>query len=404
MAVTLDAATKVFTVPQADLTLVTGTFYRMDTESYFRTEVNALMDDAAYIWMDTPITHNTEVTVAGVTYARFIELINGYSVTFSPDSQWTVELTGSNNNLFDVENNILNQNQVQVIPTNSAGLVGAKQIQDSAFTDSRVWMDITNGSAGTTYPKGTPGDPSNNLTDTQSIVTARLLPSRLHLRGALTMTGADNVDEYDIVGSAPNLASIALGGASTSSTHIQGCALSGVASGSIAIGFCEVDAVSGFDGLMHDCVLASTLTLGATATAITLINNESLSETAIIDMNSVASARLTVSDHTGYVEIQNCDDAGNTVFIDIAGHVTINANCTAGTITITGEGKITDNGTATVDSTAFVEAPDLKHLWQDRGFDADNPLTADETAGTLSVAGTIRTWVGTAIKTLTRTT
>ena len=32
-------------------------------------------------------------------------------------------LVGSNNNLFDVENGILNQNYVQVIPGNSAGLI-----------------------------------------------------------------------------------------------------------------------------------------------------------------------------------------------------------------------------------------------------------------------------------------
>lgn len=33
------------------------------------------------------------------------------------------QLEGSNNNIWDVENGILNQNQVQVIPTNSAGLI-----------------------------------------------------------------------------------------------------------------------------------------------------------------------------------------------------------------------------------------------------------------------------------------
>lgn len=122
MAITPDWATKTFSVPQADLTPVSGTLYDMQTETYFRAAINAIMASEDGIVFQPPIDHNTEYTVAGVTYARKIEIINGYSITFTPDTQWTARLQGSNNNLFDVENGILNQNQVQVIPNNSAGL------------------------------------------------------------------------------------------------------------------------------------------------------------------------------------------------------------------------------------------------------------------------------------------
>ena len=122
MALTIDPATKTITVPQGDLTLVSGTLYEMDTEQ-FRTDMNALMDDEDYIWMDDYATRNAPVTVAGTTFAQTIEIINVWSITFSPDSQWSVRLAGSNNNFFDVENSILNQNQVQVIAQNSAGLI-----------------------------------------------------------------------------------------------------------------------------------------------------------------------------------------------------------------------------------------------------------------------------------------
>ena len=123
MAISINHATKVITVNQADCTFVSGTFYRLPTETVFRAEVNALMDDPECMPHVDCIDHNTAYTVAGQNYARKIEIINGYSVTFLPDSQWTVELTESNNNIWDVENGILNQNQVQVIPTNSAGLI-----------------------------------------------------------------------------------------------------------------------------------------------------------------------------------------------------------------------------------------------------------------------------------------
>lgn len=129
MALSLDPATKVISVPQGDLTFISGTLYELDTDQ-FRKDVMALLASESYIWMEDAFSHNTEVTVAGTTFARTLEFINGYSIEFTPNSAWTARLIGSNNNIFDVENGILVQNQVQVIPTNSAGLVNANPLAD----------------------------------------------------------------------------------------------------------------------------------------------------------------------------------------------------------------------------------------------------------------------------------
>jgi hypothetical protein len=144
MAIAVDWPTKVFSVPQGDLTLVSGTLYEMDTETDFRQLVNAIMASEEGIVFDDPISHNTQYSVAGVVYARKVELINGYSLRFTPDSQWSVRLAGSNNNLFDVENGVLVQNQVQVIAQNSAGLQVVTQgsgvtEQDKLDIADRVW-------------------------------------------------------------------------------------------------------------------------------------------------------------------------------------------------------------------------------------------------------------------------
>lgn len=138
MAITPDWATKTFSVPQADLDLVSGTLYDMQTETYFRAAINAIMASEDGIVFQHPIDHNTDYTVVGVTYARKIEMINGYSLTFMPDSQWTARLQGSNNNLFDVANGILNQNQVQVIPNNSAGLIQVSTGPLTAAQDTKL--------------------------------------------------------------------------------------------------------------------------------------------------------------------------------------------------------------------------------------------------------------------------
>jgi hypothetical protein len=124
MAISLDPATKLISVPQADLTLVTGSLYSLDTNQ-FRNDVMALLASENYIWMDDAFQHNTEVTVAGTTFARTIEFINGYSIKFEDTGgAYSVRLEGSNNNIFDVENGILTPTSlVTIISTNSAGLV-----------------------------------------------------------------------------------------------------------------------------------------------------------------------------------------------------------------------------------------------------------------------------------------
>lgn len=102
-----------------------------------------LLDDEDRIWLPGAFRHNTTVTIAGVTYARFIEVINNFTVEFTPNTQWTVLLEGSNNNIFDVGGGILVQNQVQVIPTNSAGLIqitsGSGLSVDQATQLDELW-------------------------------------------------------------------------------------------------------------------------------------------------------------------------------------------------------------------------------------------------------------------------
>ena len=124
MAISIAYATKVISVPQADLTFVSGTLYTLDSNQ-FRKDVMAILDNQTHIWMPDAFEHNTEVTVAGTTYARTIEFINGYSVTFEDTgSAYTVRIEGSNNNIFDVDNGVLNPtDKVTVISTNSAGLI-----------------------------------------------------------------------------------------------------------------------------------------------------------------------------------------------------------------------------------------------------------------------------------------
>jgi hypothetical protein len=121
MTISVNPATFVISVPKADLTLIGGTLYEHDTEA-FRLELIDWEDDEEGMPFPRTHTHNTEVTIVGTTFARTIEIRSPYSVEYE-DGAYSVRLAGSNNNIFDVENGFLVQNTVQIIASNSAGLI-----------------------------------------------------------------------------------------------------------------------------------------------------------------------------------------------------------------------------------------------------------------------------------------
>jgi len=112
---TVNWETRVITIPQSFLTPVVGTNYALDTDA-FRKALKDIEDSEGISFPDTH-RHNTAVTLGGIIYTRFIEIINGYTVTFE-NGAYAVSLTGSNNNILDVTN----LNYVSVRSSNSAGL------------------------------------------------------------------------------------------------------------------------------------------------------------------------------------------------------------------------------------------------------------------------------------------
>jgi len=124
LALLVDWPTGVISVLQADLIFVSGTLYEHDTDA-FRVELIALEDNEDGIVWPRTHNHSTSVAVAGDTFARIIEIVAPYSITYeNTGSDYSVRLAGSNNNLFDVDNLILNPTPgVTIIGRNSAGLI-----------------------------------------------------------------------------------------------------------------------------------------------------------------------------------------------------------------------------------------------------------------------------------------
>ena len=117
MAISINWATKVISIPKADLTLVSGTTYEYDVNA-FREELKDIEDDEEGMpFLDTH-AHNPPLDVGGLTLARSVEIINGYTITFE-DGHYGVNLYGANHNV----NDVLNRNSVSIATANSAGLI-----------------------------------------------------------------------------------------------------------------------------------------------------------------------------------------------------------------------------------------------------------------------------------------
>jgi len=139
MPILIDWATKVITIEDDFLTHVSGPvgvggLYELDVNA-FRLALKDIEDDEGMPYLDTH-RHNSEVTLSGVTYARVVEIINGYTVEFAetPFDQYTVRCVGANHNLADVKV----VNTVSLIVGNSAGLIAVAT--GSGPTALEIWQ------------------------------------------------------------------------------------------------------------------------------------------------------------------------------------------------------------------------------------------------------------------------
>lgn len=361
MAYTVNWLTKVISIPKADLVLISGTLYELDTE-VFRNNLHTIQASEAGIVNDDIFQRNAPYTVAGITYAQSIEIINGYSITFE-DGAYSVRLVGSNNNIFDIESGILNQNQVQVIPNNSAGLVdiNKEDIEHGAY-DGGVTFDFLTGGSGTTHPWGT-NRPNlaaggtygvNNLSDGLAIATARGF-RRIYIKKNWTFGASDNIDQLEVIGDSPSRTLLTFTpGCSTSQTEFFSAELTGTLDGALSMTSCHIEDLSGVGGNasetnIHKCLFepdaGATMKLTAGATrGINIIDCESGSTgdtPIIIDMNGTGPS-MTVRRWAGGMKIINATN-GQEVSFDGDGHLTIDSTCTNLTAVVRGDTKITDN-------------------------------------------------------------
>lgn len=146
MAITVDPTTFVISVPRADLTVVQTSptyIYNLPLNDFrmWLKDWEDGGDTTGGITFLKTHDHNTEVTLGGLTFARVIEILAPYTITFE-DGQYAVNLIDANSNVSDRTN----VNQVSVRAANSAGLVTSTASVTTADVEAisaAVWDKLT---------------------------------------------------------------------------------------------------------------------------------------------------------------------------------------------------------------------------------------------------------------------
>lgn len=353
----VDWAAKIIHVPRTYMLLVqSNPEVRELGLNQFRLDLKALeAGEYGISYLDTH-QHNPPVTVGGVTLARVVEIINGYTITFE-DGQYAVNVQGGNSNVSDV----VNPNQVSVRSANSAGLTYSKEIEDQSFLDGRIWIDTLYGLDGSQYPRGTTAEPTSSYDYAEQIIADRQLPHRFWLNGVQLLHAHETeTDHSDWLGSSPVTATLVLAGVITSDYVIRRIAVTGVGNGNFSLQDGVLQDVSNFEGDASNSGIGGSITLPNKVMTELITFHDCFSivpgnATPILDCNDATNVQAQFRGYTGGIEVRNYSSADNNMSIDVlSGHVKLDSSCTDGVIVIRGTGRLTDNSNgATVVTKGF---------------------------------------------------
>ncbi len=337
------------TIPKADLTLISGTKYQLTVDTFWQ-----LLRD--YADSEEGIVNPVIYTrIAATASTPSITEVNAdyYSLQFE-DGLYSVNIINGNTNIRDVEV----KNQVSVATNNTTGFIDPTFLEAGLF-GSRVTIDIVNGYPGTDKTTtggiiGTLQTPSNNLTDAKIIASNRGF-NTLHIINNITFTATDVLDGMIVHGenSSQSLLTF-LAGSSTSDTTFEGAMLMGDLSGALFVRNCSLMGVTGIGcttsiSRFIDCSFESDdIVLRADNNQevhFVSCENAYLATLPYIDINN-SFADVTIRQFSGQVGVRNMTSGANLSFDSTGGHLTIDATCTAGTITIRGATHIIDNSGA----------------------------------------------------------
>jgi hypothetical protein len=355
VALVFDYNTRIIQIPKADLLLVStvpSEVRQLDIND-LRLWLHDEQDDERGIVFVKMFDNQPPKTISGVTLARVLEILDPWTIEFDDTGGtdlYSVNIVGGNSNLADV----IVKNTVGVNTANSAGLQDPFALQAGAFFNE-VSLDTVNGVGGTTFPRGTRAFPVSSVADAITIAELRGLRT-IRVLSTMTLGSGDFSDGYTFIGESVTVTTVTVqAGSNVANCTFREMTIEGTLDNNNTFDRCEVLDVTMFSGQISYSGLAGTVTLATAATADIVECHSGYAGGGAgafpyINFGGASAADCLVRNWSGGLGIQNMTSATSDVSIDIqSGRVTIDADCTAGDITIRGNAEVTDNsGGATV--------------------------------------------------------
>lgn len=384
MPLTVDFANKIIYPDRAEMVQIQSSpiaIYQLDVNA-LHLDLRDLEDDEEGIWADVTHTYKAPTTLSGVTYARLMEIINDYTITFLPDNAWVCQVVGGNSNVGDR----VNPNNVSVQVANSAGLQDAESLQAASFQGA-VSIDITSSFSGTVFPVGTRETPVNNVTDAIAIAESRGIRT-INILSNMTIGAGDFSDGYDFVGESPIITSVTIDAA----TDITNCRfrnmfIQGTLDNNNEFRESVVGDVTMFNGGIFQSALTGTITLGGGAQAQIYESWSGLSDHSEVNYAEInlggTGQDLVMRNYTGAIRLSNSTGPANVSLDVTSGRVLLDSSITDGDIEIRGGARVANNTTGT---TIVRDETTLKNI---EASAYNGHVTVDQTNMTgLAISGT----------------
>jgi hypothetical protein len=277
------------------------------------------------------------------------------------------------------------------------------QLEFNVFQGA-VCIDSVNGYAGTGYigldPIGSRIAPSSNIVDALTIA-GRYGLREFNFLAPFTLSGVDLSSGYSFTADRIQTELTLAASANVSNCSAHDLTVNGEMDGFNLVSRARVSTIANVSGKIELCDLEADVGL----TGDIQVNScySGIAAVGYPRITNIGTNEVIVRDMRGSLGLSGMTGGAHSVGV-YGGRIVIEADCTGGSVYARGDPyDVVDLSGGAVNVVDQTDSHKVTEIWQDKGFDVDNPITVDETVGTITVAGIIRTWAGTVVKTLTRT-
>ena len=325
----------------------------IDAGAYFFLQ-NQASGVATGNWRIKPFEADATVIVAG----NLVSEDSTFPIAIPTDGEFTVLLAG----LQPITQNI---DEILV------------DVQAVAF-GRVVTIDTVAGTAGTSFPIGTPTSPVNNIVDARIIADSKNL-REFNIRDTITLDQTYLNWAFTGVG---GLAFINLDSQDVTGSVFVNCSMSGTSQGdNLITRNSDFFAVNNYQGQVFETLLVDSVSIGPSTLTNHFIDCRSgnlETDRAMIDM--VGEGRsLGVQGYAGSLEIKNLSGPDDLISVDLlSGNIILDSTCISGTIVLRGVGTFTDNtmGSTIISSGLISTATTADAVW-------DQPTTDITSSGSI---------------------